>query len=83
MDNEHRGVQHAGSGTLMGVILNHAKQHESQAAQQNNAAALTAFIRLTMADFITLQLMTVGPRTAGQWEDMKRDSNPQPLCANT
>lgn len=82
MDNE-QWVQHAGSGTLTGVILNHAKQHESQAAQQNNAAALTAFMRLTMVAFITLQLMTVGPRTAGQWEDMKWDSNPQLLCANT
>lgn len=68
---------------LMGVILNHAKQHESQAAQQNNAAALTAFTRLTMAAFMTPRLMTARPGTAGQWEDRKRDSNPQLLCANT
>lgn len=52
------------------VILNRTKHHESQAGQQNNAAALTVFMSLTSVGFITLQ-------------DLKRDSNPQLLCANT
>lgn len=57
MDNEYRESNTLGHAC---VILNGAKRHPSQAGQQNNAAALTVFMRLTSVAFMTLQLMRPG-----------------------
>lgn len=79
MDNEYRGVQHAALGPSC-VISNRTKPHESQAAQQNNAAALTVFMTLTSAGFITLQFMTLGQN---RWTQGGHEAGFNTFCTNT